>query len=164
MKTPCVLEKILLFATVVFPGIYSFSVSPGLTELIYIYIHIHFCQSVVCDVYTSSHPYFFLAVNDLHFLFALFIQAPFFFDHYRLCHECHHSFHFIFINTASHLRIQQINSSGMVNPYTLIALGKGLFFGDHCWGTESLFYIYHMASFDYDAKEEGDVGLCRCHL
>ena len=40
-----------------------------------------------------------------------------------------------------------------------------LFFGDHNWGIDTLFYIYHMTSFNYDAKEERDVGLsCICHL
>ena len=111
MKTPCVLDKILLiFATVIFPRIYSlflasFSVSSGLTELIfiyiYMYIYIHFSLSVVSDVYTSPHPYFFLVVNDLHFLFALFIQASFFFYHYRLCHQRHHHSHFIFMQMNS---------------------------------------------------------------
>ena len=90
----------------------------------YIYIYMHFCLSVVCDVYTSPHSYFFLVVNDPYFLFALFIQASFSFDYYRLCYQRHHNFHFIFINTVSHRRIQQINSSGMVNPYTLITLGQ----------------------------------------
>ena len=40
-----------------------------------------------------------------------------------------------------------------------------LFFGDHRWGVDALFHIYHMASFNYDAKGTRDVGLsCRCHL
>ena len=40
-----------------------------------------------------------------------------------------------------------------------------LFFGDHRWGVDALFHIYHMTSFNYDAKGARDVGLsCRCHL
>ena len=40
-----------------------------------------------------------------------------------------------------------------------------LFFGDHSWSADALFHIYHMTSFNYDAKEARDVGLsCRCHL
>ena len=40
-----------------------------------------------------------------------------------------------------------------------------LFFGDHRWGVDVLFHIYHVTSFNYDAKETRDVGLsCRCHL
>ena len=43
-----------------------------------------------------------------------------------------------------------------------------LFFGDHRWlrwAVGALFHIYHMTSFNYDAKDAVDVGLsCRCHL
>ena len=40
-----------------------------------------------------------------------------------------------------------------------------LFSGDHRWGVEPLFHIYHMKSFNYDAEGAKDVGLsCRCHL
>ena len=91
---------------------------------IYIYIYIY-CLPECCmwRLYVSP-SFFFLVVNYLHFLFALFIQASFFFYHYRLYHQLHHHFHFIFNNTASHWRIEQINSSSMVNPYTLITLGQ----------------------------------------
>ena len=35
----------------------------------------------------------------------------------------------------------------------------------HHWGVDALFHIYHMTSFNYDAKGARDVGLsCRCHL
>ena len=40
-----------------------------------------------------------------------------------------------------------------------------LFFGDRRWGVDALFHIYHMISFNYDAKGARDVGLsCRSHL
>ena len=40
-----------------------------------------------------------------------------------------------------------------------------LFFGDHRWGVDALFHIYHKISFNYDAMGARDVGLsCRCHL
>ena len=40
-----------------------------------------------------------------------------------------------------------------------------LFFGNHRWGVDTLFYIYYMTSFNYDAMGERNVGLsCRCHL
>ena len=40
-----------------------------------------------------------------------------------------------------------------------------LLFRDDLWGVDALFYIYHMTSFNYNAKEARDVDLCcRCHL
>ena len=40
-----------------------------------------------------------------------------------------------------------------------------LLFGDHCWGLDALFHIYHMTSFNNDVKGARNVGLsCRCHL
>ena len=90
---------------------------------------------------------------------------------------------FFFFNTTSHWgRIQQMNLSSMVSAPTHWLLWVShrvsiiinffsfsfckLFFGDHSWGVDALFFhIYHMTSFNYDAKEARDVGLsCRCHL
>ena len=69
---------------------------------------------------------------------------------------------YLFLNTTSHWRrIQQMKSSGIVYIYTYC----NLFFGEHRRGVDHLFHIYHMASFNYDAKMPMDVGLCcRCHL
>ena len=47
----------------------------------------------------------------------------------------------------------------------IIIIISKLFFGDHSWGVDALFHVYHMTSFNYDAKEARNVGLsCRCHL
>ena len=49
------------------------------------------------------------------------------------------------------------------NDYIVVLFCKSLF-GDHRWGVDALFHIYHMTSFNYDAKGAKDVGLsCRCH-
>ena len=127
METPCVLEKILLFASYFSRNLFFV---PCFIQCIiwinwinlYIYIHIYIytflSECRMWCLYIAPSLFF------SYFLFALFIQASFFFDYYRLCHQRHHNFHFIFINTASHQRIQHINSSGMVSPYTLITLGQ----------------------------------------
>ena len=69
METPCVLEKILLFASYFSRNLFFVPCFIqciiwinwiNLYIYIQIYIYIHFCLSVVCDVYTSPHPYFFL--------------------------------------------------------------------------------------------------------
>ena len=40
-----------------------------------------------------------------------------------------------------------------------------LFFVGHRWGVDALFHIYHITSFNYDAKVAKNVGLsCRCHM
>ena len=52
----------------------------------------------------------------------------------------------------------------IINFFYFILFCK-LLFGDHRWGVDALFHIYHMKSFNYDAKEARDVGFsCRCHL
>ena len=138
----------------------------------------------VCCVWRVCVPLFFsFPFSCIWFTFytriAYTCEESFFFSHYCLYHHCHHHNHFIFFNTTSHWgRIQQMNSSDMVYPYPLITLGKlkvsiifiyfffcKLFFGDHRWGVGALFHIYHLTSFNYDAKGARDGGLsCRCHL
>ena len=84
-------------------------------SMLYLYflvnITVVFCLHIMCDVNVVARIFFFspffLLVNDLHFRF----------------HHCNHHFHFIFINTISHWgRIQRMNSSSMVCPYSLIMI------------------------------------------
>ena len=47
----------------------------------------------------------------------------------------------------------------------LLLLFHKLYLGDHCRRVDVHFYIYHMASFNYNSKEARDVDLsCWCHL
>ena len=142
-----------------------------------------------CCVWRVCVPFFVFCllflVNDLNFTLVLLIHVKNHssFSHYRLYYHYHHDNHFILFNTTSDWgRIQQLNSSGMVYPYPLITLGKPqgkyyfyfyfiffffckLFFVDHHWGVDVLFHIYHITSFNYDAKVAKNVGLsCRCHM
>ena len=66
-----------------------------------------------------------------------------------------------------------MNSSSMVYPYPTLWVSQRvkinffckLLFGEHHWCVDSFFYIYHMTSFSYYAKDTREAGLsCRCHL
>ena len=148
-----------------------------------------FCLCVVWDVYVSSSNFaFFLFLLMIYILYShcLFILRIIFLLSLLLISSLSSSQSFYFFNTTGHWgRIQQMNSSGMVYPYPLVTLGSRrvsiifyfysitiiinffckLYFGDRCWGVDALFHIYHMTSFNYDAKETKDVcRSCRCHL
>ena len=64
-------------------------------------------------------------------------------------------------STPTHL-LHWVNYTVSIITINFFSFCK-FFFGDHHW-VLALFYIYHMTSFNYDAKEERDVGLSyRCH-
>ena len=110
-----------------------------------------FCLCVACGVYGSL------------------------FSYYRLYHHCHHHNHFIFLNTASHWgRFSNwIRAAWSTPTHWLLWVSRRVSINFtfifilwcHHWGVDALFHIYHMTSFNYDAKGARDVGLsCRCHL
>ena len=123
----------------------------------------------------------FLLMIYILYVHCLYMLIIIFLSHYHLYYHCHHHNHFIFFNTISHWgRIQQMNSSSMVYPYHWLFWASRrlsiilflydyyffykLFFGDHCWGVDALFHIYHM-TFNYGVNKARDVNLsCRCHL
>ena len=67
-------------------------------------------------------------------------------------------------STPTHWLLWVSRRVSIIYIFILIFFCK-LFFGVHRWGVDALFYIYHMTSFNYDAKEARDLDLSwRCHL
>ena len=137
-----------------------------------------FCLCVACDVYVS------FLVNDLHFILALLIHVK---NHFSLAIIVYIIIVIIttilffstlpviggeFSNwiraawsTPTHWLLWVSRRVSLIFIFILFYFFCKLFFGDHRWGVDALFHIYHMTSFNYDAKEARDVGLsCRCHL
>ena len=148
-----------------------------------------FCLRAACDVYVSHFFFFFLLpflVNDLHFILVLLIHVK---NHFSLAIVVY--IIIVIITTilfSSTLPViggefsSWIRAAWSTPTHWLLWVSRRvsiififilsyfiffckLFFGDHRWGADALFHIYHIASFNYDAKGARDVGLfCRCHL
>ena len=133
--------------------------------------------------------FFFLFVNDLHFILGLLMSRIIFLLSLSFVSSSSSSLSFYFFSALPVIGgefTKWIRAAWSTPTYWLFWVSRGvsiilflfvfifyffffffckLFFGDHRWGVGALFHIYHMKSFNYDAKEARDVGLsCRCHL
>ena len=142
-----------------------------------------FWLRVACDVYLShvfSFPYF--LVNGLHFILALLMHVK---NHFSLAIIVYIIIVIIttilFFSTLPPVIGGKFSNwiraawstpthwllwiSHRVSILFLLYFFLTLFFGDHHWGVDTLFHIYHMTSFNYNAKGARAVGLsCRCRL
>ena len=116
---------------------------------------------------------FFTLLNDLYFIFALLIQVKYHFSFIIIIYIIIVTIIFMLLviegefstwiravwSTPTHWLLEVSRRINMKHFFC------NLLFRDHLWGADALFYIYHMTSFNYNAKEARDVDLsCRCHL
>ena len=128
-------------------------------------------------MFVSPHNFFFLLLNDLHFIFTLLIHVKIHFSFIIINYIIIFIITFIlFLSTLLLIGgefTELIRAAWSTPTHWLLWVSRKVninhFFLQvilwwpplQCWHC----YIYHMTSFNYDAMEPRDVGLsCGCHL